>query len=66
MERYIFLFSAKVEDDVSVVTAKTAGKKRKYSENALDVMSLKSQSTSKYRGKFTNFFIKEVFFILYN
>ncbi|KYN06248.1 PREDICTED: RRP12-like protein [Cyphomyrmex costatus] len=39
-----------VEDDVSVVTTKTASKKRKYSESVLDVMSLKSQSTSKYRA----------------
>ncbi|XP_018354107.1 PREDICTED: RRP12-like protein [Trachymyrmex septentrionalis] len=39
-----------VEDDISVVTTKTANKKRKYSESVLDVMSLKSQSTSKYRA----------------
>lgn len=40
------------EDDVSIVTTKTADKKRKYSESILDAMSLKSQSTSRYRGKF--------------
>ncbi|XP_071577091.1 RRP12-like protein [Temnothorax nylanderi] len=40
----------KDEDDVSVVTTKTAGKKRKYSSSTLDAMSLKSQSTSRYRA----------------
>ncbi|EGI69855.1 PREDICTED: RRP12-like protein [Acromyrmex echinatior] len=39
-----------IEDNVSVVTTKTAGKKRKCSESTLDVMSLKSQSTSKYQA----------------
>ncbi|KMQ96335.1 rrp12-like protein [Lasius niger] len=38
------------EDDVSVAAAKNAVKKRKYSESMSDVMSLKSQSTSKYRA----------------
>ncbi|TGZ37069.1 RRP12-like protein [Temnothorax longispinosus] len=40
----------KDEDDVSVVTTKTAGKKRKYSSSTLDAMSLKSRSTSRYRA----------------
>ncbi|XP_077282524.1 RRP12-like protein [Temnothorax americanus] len=41
----------KDEDDVAVVTTKTAGKKRKYSSSTLDAMSLKSsQSTSRYRA----------------
>lgn len=43
-----------VEDDVSVAT-KNVSKKRKYSENMSDVMSLKSQSTSRYRGTFRFF-----------
>ncbi|XP_011633501.1 RRP12-like protein isoform X1 [Pogonomyrmex barbatus] len=37
------------QDDVSVVTAKSIGNKRKRNENMSDMMSLKSQSTSKYR-----------------
>lgn len=47
------------EDDVSVVTTRTAAKKRKYSESTLDAMSLKSQSMSRYQGKFISFYIVE-------
>lgn len=43
---------AEDKDDASVATAKTAGKKRKYSDANSDVVSLKSQSTSKYQGNF--------------
>ncbi|XP_011170370.3 RRP12-like protein [Solenopsis invicta] len=39
----------KDEDDLSM-SVKIAGKKRKYSESTMDVTSLKSQSTSKYRA----------------
>ncbi|KAM0736189.1 RRP12-like protein [Formica fusca] len=38
------------EDEVSVAAAKNTDKKRKYSESTSDVMSLKSQSTSRYRA----------------
>ncbi|KAL6431993.1 hypothetical protein ACFW04_007436 [Cataglyphis niger] len=38
------------EDDASVAAAKIAGKKRKYNESTSDVMSLKSQSMSKYQA----------------
>lgn len=38
------------EDDVSVAATKNAVKKRKYSESTSDVMSLKSQSTSRYQA----------------
>ncbi|XP_011686333.1 PREDICTED: RRP12-like protein [Wasmannia auropunctata] len=34
----------------SIATTKTVSKKRKYSESTLDAMSLKSQSTSRYRA----------------
>jgi len=44
------------EDDASIVTStKNASKKRKYNESTLETMSVKSQSTSRYRGKFTSF-----------
>ncbi|XP_036149420.1 RRP12-like protein isoform X2 [Monomorium pharaonis] len=38
------------EDDVSVMSTKITGKKRKYSESTLDATSLKSQSSSRYRA----------------
>lgn len=42
------------DDDISVATMNVNGRKRKHSENMSDVMSLKSQSTSRYQGKFKN------------
>lgn len=46
----ISLLPTEDEDDISVANAKTIGGKRKYNESVSDVMSLKSQSTSRYRG----------------
>lgn len=43
------------EDDASTMTANTVGRKRTYSESTVDAMSLKSRSTSRYRGEFIKF-----------
>lgn len=54
-----FIHFVEDKDDISIAD-KNTNRKRKYNESASDVMSLKSQSTSKYRGTFTNLSIRDI------